>query len=302
MPYGHISPDKAASLALAEKSAFMGWPFGNSGNEPLVINVHRPLILALCLGLPGAPGVAVADDTPQESDREQLESDREPLRADRRPLKADRKPLEIVLRPGDRGDSVERLQRLLREEGYLWGRVSGVYDNQTAAAVWGFQKLHGIRPHSKVDHAVWRALNHPRRPRPLVPKGARDRVEIDLRRQMLVVYRDRRPVLITHMSSGAGVTFCNGGRCRTAITPVGDFRVTTRAPGWTTGPLGSMYNSLYFVGGVAMHGSTKVPLWPASHGCVRLPMKAADRLYHLVGIGEPVHVRGRSIVARRGRR
>lgn len=257
----------------------MGWPFGDSGNEPFVINVHRPLILALCLGLPVVPGVAVADTPP-----------------------ADTTPLEIVLRPGDRGDSVERLQRLLREEGYLWGRVSGVYDDQTTAAVWGFQKLHGIRPHSKVDHAMWRALKRPRRPRPLVPTGARDRVEIDLRRQMLVVYRDRRPVLISHMSSGAGVTFCNGGRCRTATTPVGDFRVTTRAPGWTTGPLGSMYNSLYFVGGVAMHGSTKVPLWPASHGCVRLPMKAADRLYHLVGIGEPVYVRGRSIVVSRDRR
>jgi len=239
-----------------------------------VINVHRPLVLALCLGFPVVPGAAVADTT----------------------------PLEIVLRPGDRGDSVERLQRLLRDEGYLWGRVSGVYDDPTTAAVYGFQKLHGIRPRAKIDHVMWRALNRPRRPRPLVPNGARDRVEIDLRRQLLVVYRDRRPVLITHMSSGAGVTFCNGGRCRTATTPVGDFRVTTRAPGWTTGPLGSMYNSLYFVGGVAMHGSTRVPLWPASHGCVRLPMKAADRLYQLVGVGEPVHVRGRSTVVSNNRR
>ncbi|WP_336205347.1 L,D-transpeptidase family protein [Nonomuraea sp. LPB2021202275-12-8] len=227
-------------------------------------NVHRTLVLALGLGLPVVPCVAVADTTQPET----------------------------VLLPGDRGESVERLQRRLRDGGYFWGHVSGKYDQATSAAVLSFQKTQGIRPHVEVGAAMWRALEHPRRPRPLLSGGARDRVEIDLRRQLLVVYRDRRPVLITHMSSGAGVRFCNSGYCRTATTPTGDFRVTHRTPGWTSGPLGSMYNSLYFVGGVAMHGSSKVPLRPSSHGCVRVPMSAADRLYHLVGVGEPVHVRG----------
>ncbi|MFC7589837.1 L,D-transpeptidase [Nonomuraea antimicrobica] len=130
------------------------------------------------------------------------------------------------------------------------------------------------------------------RRRPLVPGGAADRVEISLREQLLTVYRKRRPVLYSHISTGAEVRYCEGGRCGTAITPVGDFRVQSRAPGWTTGRLGSMFNSLYFTGAIAMHGSTKVPLHPASHGCVRLPLETSKRLYEIVKVGEPVYVRG----------
>lgn len=196
-----------------------------------------------------------------------------------------------VLRPGDRGIGVLVLQRRLRQKGYFWGQVNGKYDTATRSALWGFQKSQGLRMGSEVGPAVWKALVRPREPKPLVPQGAPDRVEIDLSRQLLTVYRDRRPVLVSHISSGAGVRFCHNGFCRIATTPVGDFRVTARASGWTTGPLGSMYNSLYFFGGVAMHGSTKVPSWPASHGCVRLPMEVSNRLYRLVGIGRPVYVR-----------
>ncbi|WP_407941384.1 L,D-transpeptidase [Nonomuraea cypriaca] len=83
------------------------------------------------------------------------------------------------------------------------------------------------------------------------------------------------------------------------MTPVGDFRVTQRAPGWTTGPLGTMFDSLYFVGGIAMHGSTKVSLRPASHGCVRLPLETSKRLYELAKIGDPVYVRGEPFPKRR---
>jgi hypothetical protein len=236
-----------------------------------VINV---LVLALGLGLPIVPAVSAV-----------------PAVSVTASTGADTPAPAAILTPGDRGAAVKRLQRRLRDRGHFWGRADGVYDESTKTAVWGFQKSQGIRPRNQVGGATRRALDHPAKLRPLVPRGARDRVEVDLRRQLLAVYRDRRPVLITHMSSGAGVRFCEGGRCRVANTPVGDFRVTKRAPGWTTGPLGSMYNSLYFIGGVAVHGSTRVPLQPASHGCVRVPIEAADRLYRLVGVGEPVHVR-----------
>ncbi|WP_219513926.1 L,D-transpeptidase family protein [Nonomuraea ceibae] len=236
-----------------------------------MINV---LVLAVGLGLPLAPAVpAPAALAPAAR------------------AAADPAAPAGVLRPGDRGPAVKQMQRRLRAGGYFWGQADGVFDESTRAAVWGFQKSQGMRPRNVADAKVLRALERPRRMRPLVPGGPRDRVEIDLRRQLLAVYRDRRPVLVSHMSSGAGVQFCEGGRCRIARTPEGDFRVTKRAPGWTTGPLGSMYNSLYFVGGVAMHGSTKVPLRPASHGCVRVPMDTADKLYRLVDVGEPVYVR-----------
>jgi L,D-transpeptidase catalytic domain/Putative peptidoglycan binding domain len=207
-----------------------------------------------------------------------------------RPADAEVEP--VVLRPGHRGESVRSLQKRLHGRGHYFGKINGVYDDQTRFAVWALQKSRGMTPRGEVGRAVWKALDRPARVRPLVPGGAADRVEIDLTRQLLTVYRHRRPVLTSHISSGAQVGYCHNGHCGDAVTPVGDFRVTSRAPGWTTGRLGSMFNSLYFVGGVAIHGSAHVPLRPASHGCVRVPMTVSKRLYEIVGIGDPVYVRG----------
>ena len=36
---------------------------------------------------------------------------------------------------------------------------------------------------------------------------------------------------------------------------------------------------MYFTGGYAIHGNPSVPPYPASHGCVRVPMWVAPRLY-----------------------
>ncbi|TDD15955.1 murein L,D-transpeptidase [Nonomuraea diastatica] len=196
-----------------------------------------------------------------------------------------------VLRPGDRGKEVEQLQRRLHQGRYYFGKINGRYDEQTKFAVWALQKSHKMETRGAVGPEVWRALDRRLRTRALVPTGPANRVEVRLRDQLLIVYRGHRPALISHISSGAQRRWCLNGRCGDAVTPGGDFRVNRRAPGWTTGPLGSMYNSLYFVGGIAMHGSTKVPNRPASHGCVRVPMETSKRLYEMVGIGEPVYVR-----------
>ncbi|HEX6596128.1 MAG TPA: L,D-transpeptidase, partial [Acidimicrobiales bacterium] len=74
-------------------------------------------------------------------------------------------------------------------------------------------------------------------------------------------------------------------------TPTGDYRIYSQSTGWETSRLGRLYNSQYFVGGYAVHGSLSVPNYPASHGCVRLTMSAAEWFPGHVGIGVPVHVR-----------
>ncbi|MCG5219653.1 L,D-transpeptidase family protein [Streptosporangium sp. KLBMP 9127] len=207
------------------------------------------------------------------------------------PALADPALADPALRPGDQGESVKKLQRRLHELRFLPGAVNGRYGRKTRIAVWAFQKTQRLVARNEVAQETWQALAHPKPGRPLVSGREPRRVEIGLRHQLLTVYRENRPVLITHISAGAGVRYCHAGRCRKAITPTGDFRVSVRAAGWTTGPLGSMYNSLYFAGGVAMHGSKRVPFRPASHGCVRLPMHASKRLFHLVTVGDPVYVR-----------
>ncbi len=51
-----------------------------------------------------------------------------------------------------------------------------------------------------------------------------------------------------------------------------------------------MWNPVYFNYGIAVHGAINVPLAPASHGCVRIPMHIADDFQDLVANGDRVLV------------
>ena len=55
-----------------------------------------------------------------------------------------------------------------------------------------------------------------------------------------------------------------------------------------------MYNPVYFNYGVAVHGLSNVPNYPASHGCVRVPSFDAKWLYDVLSVGTPVRVLSRS--------
>ena len=47
---------------------------------------------------------------------------------------------------------------------------------------------------------------------------------------------------------------------------------------------------MFFNGGIAIHGSTSVPTYPASHGCVRVPLSAAEWLPSHLPKDTPVYV------------
>ncbi|WP_242901938.1 L,D-transpeptidase family protein [Actinomadura terrae] len=211
----------------------------------------------------------------------------------RPPLRAgDRK-----LRPGAEGADVRELQRRLTSLHYDPGKADGEYGTSTQLAVWAFQAVNRLKPTGTLGPAFWRALDDPKEPRPMARRHEADRVDVDLRRQYLVLYKDGRPRLITHVSSGSGEYYCakdrgaTVARCRYAITGTGDFRTGRRAKGWEISPLGRLYNPVYFNGGIAFHGALDVPRYPASHGCVRMPMHVAEYFPSLVGTGVAVHVR-----------
>lgn len=197
-----------------------------------------------------------------------------------------------LIRPGDTGPQVRKLQTRLRDLHYDPGAITGRFGGDTRTAVWAFQKVNKMKPDGVVTARTWTALARPRQPRSIVGHNPPNRVEINLRKQLLVAYRHGEPALISHISTGSGAYYCGATGCGTAHTPTGDFRVTHRIRGWHRSALGYMYRPLYFFQGYAMHGSTRVPLHPASHGCVRLPLHTADVLPHLVGNNERVYVRG----------
>ena len=90
----------------------------------------------------------------------------------------------------------------------------------------------------------------------------------------------------------APVRNSTNGHSGFAHTPRGKFRVYRKAPGWETSPLGTLYKANYFDGGYAIHGEPAVPLHPASHGCVRVPMGTSKIVAKLLPIGTRVYVRG----------
>jgi Putative peptidoglycan binding domain/L,D-transpeptidase catalytic domain len=196
---------------------------------------------------------------------------------------------------GMSGRDVRQVQRRLAALRYYPGPADGRFGPDLLEAVWAFEEVQGLRTTGVVSRAMLRALAHPRAPKVLVPRGGKLRVEVNLAREVLVLYRGGKVALISHVSSGGGYYYCSpGGGCGYAITPTGNFRTITFMPGWVVVPLGEMYNPVFFIGhAYAIHGDTDVPLQPASHGCVRIPMDIAAFFHTLLpDTGTPVYVRG----------
>jgi len=199
-----------------------------------------------------------------------------------------------VLQLGASGLSTRELQRRLAALKYYPGPIDGDFGIDTLEAVWAFQEVQGLPGEDYVSAAMKRALAHPRAPRVLDRAAGRNRIEINLAAEVLVLYHNNKIELISHVSSGGGYYYCSpGGGCGYAITPTGNFRTEAFFPGWIQVPLGEMYNSVFFIDTMyAIHGDTYVPLAPVSHGCVRIPMDIAAFFHTLVKIpGEPVIIR-----------
>lgn len=197
-----------------------------------------------------------------------------------------------TLKYGSKGKYVKYVQDRLRTLHYAPGKSDGKYGKDLRYAVLAFQKVNGISPNGTVGKQTWAALAKPRTPGSIVRGGKANRVEISKKRQLVVVYKSGRIQLITHTSTGSGKRYCHKGKCEVAKTPSGNFKVYRKINGWRHAPLGDLYKPIYFYRGYALHGSRSVPLYPASHGCARLPMNhTADLMFKIVPIGTAVYVR-----------
>ena len=81
----------------------------------------------------------------------------------------------------------------------------------------------------------------------------------------------------------------------TSVTPGGIYRFYRRyidpaTGGWREGRLGRMFKPVYFNKGLAVHGANEVPKYPASHGCIRIPMHIAAYFPDLVKNGDQVYI------------
>jgi lipoprotein-anchoring transpeptidase ErfK/SrfK len=193
-------------------------------------------------------------------------------------------PPSRTLSEGMSGSDVKALQRRLAALKYYPGTIDGQFGNNTLEAVWAFQEVNRVKVTGVVNAATKRALVHPKTYKSNDPKQDATRIEVNQAIEVLVFYKNGKIALISHVSSGGGYFYdCSGGSCAQAITPNGNYRTTVFMPGWVQVPLGEMYNPVFFISTVyAIHGDTFVPVYPASHGCVRVPMDVADFFHKLV--------------------
>jgi putative cell wall-binding protein len=198
---------------------------------------------------------------------------------------------KLDLARGDSGPAVLALQQRLVGLGYWLGTPDGTFGALTTQAVLAFQKAEGLARTGVYDAPTRARLAGAGRPGARVASG--DHIEVDKARQILLVVRGGQVAWVLNTSTGTERPYTYGGQTYIAHTPTGTFTITRQIDGVRESRLGTLYRPKYFTAdGVAIHGSSSVPAYPASHGCVRVTNAAMDWIWanNLAPIGSRVVV------------
>ncbi|HEV2812482.1 MAG TPA: L,D-transpeptidase [Solirubrobacteraceae bacterium] len=196
-------------------------------------------------------------------------------RASAGPLRFDVLPRKVEA--GQRGTAVRILQRHLARKGYVVGR-RGWMDGRTQRAIVAFRKVAGMTRTAAANSAMIGRLARGGGTFRLRRPGVKGRhVEADLSRQVLVLANGAKIERIYPTSSGAPAT----------PTVRGTYRFYLAQPGYNSK---EMYFSKYFIRGYAIHGYKSVPVFNASHGCLRVPLEDDVSIYNWIQIGDRIDV------------
>jgi lipoprotein-anchoring transpeptidase ErfK/SrfK len=198
---------------------------------------------------------------------------------------------------------IAQIKQLLYERGFWITRIDSIRDAEYNSALSAFRKVEGLQQSKSFDNAQLERLRASNRPIPHATEliyqrkdTERAHLEVDLKRQVLfLVDSFGRVTRILPVSSGSGKPFSTirpdgTSNTRNANTPKGQYRITRKIRGWRKSELGMLYYPLYYRGGAAVHGANSVPNYPASHGCVRIPMYAAAAFSEMTPVGFPILV------------
>lgn len=177
---------------------------------------------------------------------------------------------------GERGTKVLMLQRGLYRLGFSVP-VTGYYDWLTSNAVNAFRKTNGMSRDGYAMKSVYAKVLRGEGAYKLRYPKAGKHVEFDWSRQVLVLADKGKPFRVYHASSGAPAT----------PTVFGTYRFYLQTPGTNSK---GMVHSSYFIRGYAIHGYASVPNFPASHGCLRVPIPNAASIFNWIDIGDPIYL------------
>lgn len=203
--------------------------------------------------------------------------------------------------------SVREAQTILTKLGIPIGPVDGVYGPQTGRGLCAFRYLSGESPsRANVTSALLtklRAYDAAYSALSKIPAPARDGRDTYLvaheHCQAMLYVADRRYRRVMAISTGAtGFGTPNGSyslggtkrgwHCSTSYPE--SCRTQTSGRFAAISDFGNMYNRRFFrASGYYVHGSTSVPTYPASHGCVRVTVSDSDWMYDHVGNDGPTY-------------
>ncbi len=166
-------------------------------------------------------------------------------------------------------------QRLAKLHFYI--PQTGRWGLQTELAIDAYHRLLGRGTSQVLDGPTLTALLDGKGAFTVRYPGDGTHVEGDLGNQLLALIKGSKVQAIYPISSGKPST----------PTILGRYRVYLRTPGYL--PDG-MYYSDFFIRGYAIHGYDPAPDYPASHGCMRLPISDAISVFDWLNLGDVVDV------------
>jgi L,D-transpeptidase catalytic domain len=184
--------------------------------------------------------------------------------------------LDVHVGFGSTGWFVQLIQQRLAAL-HFYIRQTGVYDQGTGLAIDAYHRLLRRGTSQALDgRTISFLLDGFGSFRVRFPGHGRH-AEGNLSLQLLALVDGRKVQAIYPISSGKPST----------PTILGDFHIYSRVPGYL--PDG-MYYSNFFIRGYAIHGYDPAPDYPASHGCMRLPISDAISVYDWLSLGDWVDV------------
>jgi hypothetical protein len=172
---------------------------------------------------------------------------------------------------GSSGPFVQLIQQRLAAL-HLYIPQTGVFDEGTGLALDAYHRLLHWGTYQTLDgRTISYLLDGFGEFKVRFPGNGRH-AEGNLSLQLLALIDGSKVVAIYPISSGKPST----------PTILGNFRVYSKVPGYL--PDG-MYFSNFFISGYAIHGYNPAPDYPASHGCMRVPIVDAISIYGWLTVG-----------------
>ena len=186
---------------------------------------------------------------------------------------------------------IAEAEQLLADLGYMIDKADGKLGFMSRHAIMAFQKVVGIKRTGVLTASTLEKMREASKPAAKYDGPAH--IEVDIARQVLFMVNDEGAVtLIVPISSGSGEKYYDKStnKWEIASTPRGEFKIQRKINGHRKAPLGTIYYPSYFKQGWAIHGSNSIPPRPASHGCVRVPRGADQKLFKMMPVGMKIYL------------